>query len=67
MLIHAANDYSTAPGSALAEELAKAGRPCSLKVYPPFGWTADDGHNIVTPISQNGRETFSDSLTCMSN
>jgi carboxymethylenebutenolidase len=47
MLIHAANDYSTAPGQALADELAKLGRPHALKIYPPFGKTADDGHNFV--------------------
>jgi dienelactone hydrolase len=47
MLIHAANDYSTAPGYALAQELAKVGKPCTLKIYPPFGKTADDGHNFV--------------------
>jgi dienelactone hydrolase len=47
MFIHAANDYSTAPGHALAEELAKAGKPYVLKIYPPFGKTADEGHNFV--------------------
>jgi carboxymethylenebutenolidase len=47
MLVHAANDYSTIPGRALAEELAQAGKPYSLKIYPPFGKTADDGHNFV--------------------
>jgi dienelactone hydrolase len=47
MLIHAANDYSTTPGHALAEELAKTGKPYVLKIYPPFGKTADDGHNFV--------------------
>ena len=47
MLVHAANDYSTISGHALAEELAKAGKPYSLKIYPPFGKTADDGHNFV--------------------
>jgi len=47
MLVHAANDYSTAPGLALAEELAKLGKPHTLKIYPPFGNTSDDGHNII--------------------
>ena len=47
MFIHAANDYSTAPGQALAEELARAGKPYVLKIYPPFGKTADEGHNFV--------------------
>jgi dienelactone hydrolase len=47
MLVHAANDYSTAPGLALAEELARLGKPHTLKIYPPFGKTADDGHNFI--------------------
>ena len=47
MLVHAANDYSTAPGLALAEELAKLGKLHTLKIYPPFGNTSDDGHNII--------------------
>jgi hypothetical protein len=60
MLIHAANDYSTAPDSALVEELAKAGRRCTRKVYPPFGRTADDEHNIVvyTDISKWEGDVF---------
>jgi dienelactone hydrolase len=47
MLIQAANDYSTAPGHALAEEMARAGKPYVLKIYPPFGKTADEGHDFV--------------------
>jgi hypothetical protein len=59
MLIHAANDYSTAPGSALAEELAKAGRPCTLQVNPPFGRTAEDAQNIIyTDISEWEGDVF---------
>ena len=45
--IHAANDYSTAPGKALAAELERLGRPCRLMIYPPFGRTAREGHNLV--------------------
>jgi hypothetical protein len=45
MLIHAENDYSTAPGKAMADELARLGKPHVLKIYP--GRTADDGHNFV--------------------
>jgi dienelactone hydrolase len=45
--IHAANDYSVAPGNALAAEMARRGKPFRLKVYPAFGTTASDGHNIV--------------------
>jgi carboxymethylenebutenolidase len=47
MLLHAENDYSTAPGEAMADELARLGKPHVLKIYPPVGRTADDGHNFV--------------------
>ncbi len=47
MLIQAANDYSTAPGRALAEELERLHKPHLLKIYPPVGQTPDDGHNAV--------------------
>jgi carboxymethylenebutenolidase len=47
MLLHAENDYSTAPGKAMANELARLGKPHVLKIYPPVGRTADDGHNFV--------------------
>jgi dienelactone hydrolase len=45
--IHAANDYSVAPGKALANELHRLGRPHRLKIYPPFGSTSREGHNLV--------------------
>lgn len=45
--IHAANDYSVAPGLALAAEMARLGRPHRIKIYPSFGTTASDGHNVV--------------------
>jgi hypothetical protein len=48
MLIHAANDYSTAPGYALASELDRLHKPHLLKVYPPVGrTTSEDGHNFL--------------------
>jgi dipeptidyl aminopeptidase/acylaminoacyl peptidase len=47
MLVHAANDYSTAPGKALDGELARLNKPHLLKIYPPFGKTSDDGHMFV--------------------
>jgi dipeptidyl aminopeptidase/acylaminoacyl peptidase len=46
-LIHAANDYSVAPGEALAAEIARLNKPHRLKIYPPVGRTADDGHNFL--------------------
>ena len=47
MLLHAENDYSTAPGKALAAELQRVGRPGRLMIYPPVGRTAREGHNLV--------------------
>jgi dienelactone hydrolase len=47
MLIHAANDYSTAPGKALDAELARLHKDHQLKIYPPFGKAPNDGHMLV--------------------
>ena len=47
MLIHAANDYSVAPGGALADELTRLAKPHVLEIYPPVGRTPDDGHEAV--------------------
>jgi dienelactone hydrolase len=47
MLIQAVNDYSTAPGHAIAEELALLGKPHLLKIYPRAGRTSEDGHNFL--------------------
>jgi dienelactone hydrolase len=47
MLIHAANDYDTTAGTALAAELDRLHKPYLLKIYPPVGQTADDGHNLL--------------------
>lgn len=47
MLIHAENDYSTAPGRELGAERERLHRPYVLKIYPPVGQTADDGHNAL--------------------
>ena len=47
MLIHAENDYSTAAGRALAEELERLHKPHSSKIYPKVGLTSDDGHNML--------------------
>jgi dienelactone hydrolase len=43
-LIHAANDYSLAPGKAMNERLAQLEKPHRLGIYPPIGRTPDDGH-----------------------
>jgi len=47
MLIQAANDYSTAPSRALADELERLHKPHVVKIYPPVGQTPDDGHNAL--------------------
>ena len=45
--IHAANDYSIAPGEALAAEMQRLGRPHHLKIYAAVGRTAKEGHGFV--------------------
>ena len=45
--IHAANDYSVAPGQALSGEMRRLKKPYRLKVYPSFGRTTRDGHNLL--------------------
>jgi dienelactone hydrolase len=45
--IHAANDYSLAPGRALDARMKQLGKPQRLKIYPPIGKTPDDGHGFL--------------------
>jgi dienelactone hydrolase len=45
--IHAANDYSTGPGPALAAEMQRLGKPHALRIYPPFGADTRAGHNFL--------------------
>jgi carboxymethylenebutenolidase len=47
MLIQAVNDYSTAPGHALADELEHRHKAHLLKIYPPVGRTSEDAHNFL--------------------
>jgi dienelactone hydrolase len=47
LFIHAANDYSIAPGEALVSEMRRLGKPSRLIVYPVVGRDARDGHNLV--------------------
>ena len=44
---HAANDYSTAPGTQLASEMERLHRPHLLKIYPPFGSSPREAHSLV--------------------
>jgi dienelactone hydrolase len=46
-LIHAANDYSTESGKALAREMQARGKPHRLRIYPPNGHTPREGHAFV--------------------
>jgi dienelactone hydrolase len=47
MFVYAANDYSVAPGQALAAEMTRMKKPHQLKVYPRVGRTPQDGHAAV--------------------
>jgi len=47
LIIHAANDYSTQPGRVLDSERARLGKPHQLKIYPPYGRTAAEGHSFL--------------------
>jgi dienelactone hydrolase len=47
MLIHASNDYSTAPGNVMAAERKRISKQQLLKIYPAIGKTSEEGHNFV--------------------
>ena len=46
LLIQAENDYNLAPSRALDEELKQAGKPHKVDIFPPFGSTHQDGHEL---------------------
>jgi dienelactone hydrolase len=46
-IAHAANDFSTEPGTALAAEMAQRGRVHELVIYPPVGESTSDGHDLI--------------------
>jgi carboxymethylenebutenolidase len=59
MFLHAANDYSVAPGQAMADEMARLGKPHILKIYSPVGQSANDGHNFLyTDVPQWEGDVF---------
>ena len=59
MLVYAANDHSVMPGQAIAGELARLAKPHLLKIYPPVGQTADEGHAAVyTAVAQWEDDVF---------
>jgi carboxymethylenebutenolidase len=45
--IQAENDYSIAPAKALSAEMKRLGKPYRVKICPPVGKTADDGHSFL--------------------
>ncbi len=47
LFVYAQNDYSTAPGSALAAEMQRLEKRHALKIYPPFGADTRAGHGLV--------------------
>jgi dienelactone hydrolase len=47
MIVHAQNDYSTNPGYALDSVMNQLNKPHILKIYPRFGLSVNEGHNLV--------------------
>ena len=45
--IEAQNDYSIAPAKTLSAEMERLGKPYRIKIYPPVGQTAEDGHGFI--------------------
>jgi carboxymethylenebutenolidase len=45
--IYAANDYSTEPGKVLDDELGRQGKRHRLTIFPAFGTSVGEGHNII--------------------
>ncbi len=45
--IHAANDFSLSAGKELDARLEQLNKPHRLKIYPPVGHTADEGHALL--------------------
>jgi dienelactone hydrolase len=47
MILHAKNDYSLNPGYGIDSALTKLNKPHVLKIYPAFGTTNREAHNLV--------------------
>jgi dienelactone hydrolase len=59
LFIHTANDYSLAPGQALAAERRRLSKPFRLQIYPAVGSSASDGHNFLyTDVPVWERDVF---------
>jgi carboxymethylenebutenolidase len=48
MVIHAQNDYSINPGHVLDSVMNQLKKPHLVKIYPKFGNSAKEGHNLIT-------------------
>lgn len=44
--IQAENDQDLSPSRVLAAEMQQLGKPHKIKIFPPFGKTAEDGHSF---------------------
>jgi len=44
--IQAENDQDTGPSRELSAEMTRLGKPNRMRIYPPFGKTAEDGHSF---------------------
>lgn len=47
LFVFASNDYSVEPGRVLDAELEREGKVHQLNIFPSFGKTAAEGHNII--------------------
>lgn len=47
LLVYTANEYSITPGEVLDAELTRLSKPHRLKVFPEFGKTPAEGHNLL--------------------
>ena len=46
LFIQAENDYDLTPTYSMAGELERLGRQPRTQIFPPFGQTAQDGHEF---------------------
>jgi carboxymethylenebutenolidase len=47
LFFQAQNDFDLTPSRVLLQELKVAGRDGEMKIYPPFGHSARDGHSFA--------------------
>ena len=46
LFVQAENDYDLTPSRTLAAEMASAGKPHAIRIFPPFGGTTPVGHSF---------------------